>query len=377
MFNDNRKQVEVPPKSAMLAAEGGALDRTSMTIDPNVKSTEFGAQTSGRQAVKFVQRIPGAVVDFFRMGQALANAESRTWKPDQPGYSEFRLARSILESVHDLDDLPKHALSAVALLLQAGHFAARAIVLRRGLMPSGEDPLNVWQKATSEPDIQSITASLPAGLRARTDALVRTGISVENTSLGARELAGLRSTLTPVVDKMVEVLEREATLKFRIQSERFFRWFAIGVVLLGVCVWRYRFEIRSMMLPNLALHKEVKISSNWRVGMYPASKLVDGEPTELGCHTDAEDRPWAQVDLGRKVGIHRVVVTNRLGGDTVRAVPLEIELSVDGVNFTHYARQEDDFNVWIASTGRVTKARYVRVTVQKRSMLHLNEIEVY
>lgn len=333
--------------------------------------------TTTQASKGMIARVLNAAVGFFSMRDELADAEQRTWRRDEPGYNEFRLARSILETAHDVDDLPKHALSAVTLLLQAGRFAARSLVLRRKLLQNVEDDASMWQKACDASEIQPIVDSLPAALRARTDDLVRSGVSVENTSLSASELAGLRSTLTPVVDKMVEVLEREATLSFRVKSERLFRWLAVGVALLGAAVWHYRLEIRSMMLPNLALNREVKVSSNWRVGLYPASKLVDGEVTELGCHTDAEDQPWALVDLGQKVAIHRVVVTNRLGGETARAVPLEMEVSVDGINFTHYARQDDDFNVWIASTGRVTKARYVRVTVLKRAMLHLNEIEVY
>lgn len=355
MFKHNPEQTAGSTNDSLLAAGGSAVEVP---------------RGSGPHPL-------GAVLEFFWMKRAITEARRRAWKRDEPGQAEFRLARSILETVHDLDETPKHALSAVALLLQAGRFAAAALVLHRGLLTSVDEEALVWDKSTLEADIQATVATLPGGVRDRMNAVVSSGVSVQNGNLSSSELLGLRSALTSVIDKMVEVLERDATVALRAQSERLFRWLAIGLVLLGTAVWHYRLDIRSMMMPNLALHKEVRISSNWRVGLYPASRLVDGEPTEIGCHSDAEDHPWVLVDLGQRTTIHRVVVTNRLGGETSRAVPLELELSVDGENFTHYARQEDDFNVWIASTGHPTKARYVRLTVQKRTMLHLNEIEIY
>lgn len=324
----------------------------------------------------FVARIIGAVLRFLFMKDDLVAAAQRAWRPGQPGFAEFKIARSSLETVRQIEDLPARAFGAVLLLVQAARFAARAVTLRRGLLQDSDDLAAIWKKAIKEPDIASSLEELPQGLLARVDETVHRDLTIEHVDIGPSELVALRSSLTPVVGRIVELLEREATVYSRLRSERLARWLVIALIGLALICWNSRQTLRSMMLPNLALHKAVKVSSNWRPGLYPPQGLVDGETAELGCHTDYEDHPWAQVDLGRPMTIRRVVVTNRVDGDMSRAVPLIIETSVDGIAFTPYARQDSDFTVWTAKQ-RPTKVQYIRVTAPRFTMLHLNEIQVY
>ena len=59
-----------------------------------------------------------------------------------------------------------------------------------------------------------------------------------------------------------------------------------------------------------------------------------------------------------------------------RALPLYVEVSTDGKQYHRVARRERPFTVWRVSFPTVS-ARYVRLRVQRKSYLHLNEVEVY
>ncbi|MGE5786873.1 MAG: discoidin domain-containing protein [Myxococcales bacterium] len=381
MLDQDRKSIQTSSLGAL--SEGSSAPNMPLATreSPELSATSTaggGATTlSATTAKRPVWSALQAVRQYLLMTDKLAAAREQSLCKGQPGFAEFELARSLLDTARSVDDLPQRAWGAIQLLLQASNFAVRALVLRRGLVEDAPSSSALWTLGRKQPEIEGVFSALPERVRIRVDELLARGsLEVDHSALSASELIALRSTLTSVAAKLVELLEREVTLRWRIKSERAFRWTALGMVVLAVACWNYRADIRSMMLPNLALHKEARVSSNWRPGIYPPAGLVDGETTELGCHTDIENYPWAQIDLGQTRTIHRVVVTNRVDGDTMRAVPLMIELSSDGKSFAPYARQESDFKVWTAK-GRLTKARFVRVTVQKQSMLHLNEIEVY
>lgn len=388
MFDQDRKLIQ----TASLGAVSGGANAPNLTLatpeNPDLsapamntagKSGEANpsAATNTVRSGSLVLSVLRAVKQYLFMTDKLAAAQEQCLSEGQPGFVEFKLARSVLDTARCVDDLPQHAWGAIQLLLQASDFAVRALVLRRELAKDAPNASAVWALGRAQPDIESVFSALPERVRLRVEELLALGgLGIDHSKLSDNELVALRSTMTGVAARLVELIERDATLRLRLKSERVFRWTALGMVVLAACCWNYRSAIRSMMLPNLALHKEVRVSSNWRPGIYPATGLVDGETTELGCHTDIENFPWAQIDLGQPKAIHRVVVTNRVDGDTMRAVPMVIEVSNDGKSFAPYARQESDFKVWTAK-GRLTRARFVRVTVQKQSMLHLNEIEVY
>jgi hypothetical protein len=69
-------------------------------------------------------------------------------------------------------------------------------------------------------------------------------------------------------------------------------------------------------------------------------------------------------------------IQNRQDGEADRAVPLIIEVGDDGTHFRQIARRDTEFSAWKPSFPTVT-ARYVRLRVPRRSMLHLEEVAVY
>jgi hypothetical protein len=101
-----------------------------------------------------------------------------------------------------------------------------------------------------------------------------------------------------------------------------------------------------------------------------------------GFHTENEDRPWWQVDLGRLVALDRIVLYNRcdLAERNARIIVL---LSDDAKNFRQV--YQHDGTVFYGHSDHKplsvalhdVKARYVRLALPGRSYFHLDEVEIY
>jgi hypothetical protein len=100
-----------------------------------------------------------------------------------------------------------------------------------------------------------------------------------------------------------------------------------------------------------------------------------GAATAIFFHTAEESRPWLEIDLGETVSFSEVVVHNRRDCCAERASPLMIEAGADQNHLVQIARREEPFDVWNARF-QPQRARYVRLTVSRRSILHLERVEV-
>jgi hypothetical protein len=103
-----------------------------------------------------------------------------------------------------------------------------------------------------------------------------------------------------------------------------------------------------------------------------------------GFHTDAQENPWWQVDLGESMPMDRVLIYNRCDAKMEdRAVRLKVLLSLDGKTWTELYRhsgskflgQPDGKPLVVPGAG--AKARLVRVQLPEKQYLHLDEVEVY
>lgn len=108
----------------------------------------------------------------------------------------------------------------------------------------------------------------------------------------------------------------------------------------------------------------------------PAKHACVGVTTDILFHTTEEDSPWLEIDLGAPTAFHRVYVTNRSDCCAERAVPLVIEASDDREAWRPLAGRAEPFQTWKASFERQT-ARYVRLRVERRSILHLDGVSIY
>lgn len=108
-----------------------------------------------------------------------------------------------------------------------------------------------------------------------------------------------------------------------------------------------------------------------------------------GFHTDEEDSPWWEVDLGTVKPVSEVVVYNRIDrpGVAARAMRLKIAVS-DDADAWRSVYERTDVTIFGGADGnplrvglRDTHARYVRLALaaspKGKSTLHLDEVEVY
>jgi NedA-like, galactose-binding domain len=91
-------------------------------------------------------------------------------------------------------------------------------------------------------------------------------------------------------------------------------------------------------------------------------------------HTNEEDQPWVMYDLGKEVQLHSIDVENRSDCCYGRAVPLVVETGNDAKEWKEQARVERTFSTWSAKLR--TNARYVRLRVDRNSILHLGAVVI-
>jgi hypothetical protein len=92
-------------------------------------------------------------------------------------------------------------------------------------------------------------------------------------------------------------------------------------------------------------------------------------------HTQDDDKPWLEIDLGSKQRIVGAIIKNREDCCADRAVPLVLAVSNDHRTWKEVARRKDVFGTWSPTFAPVS-ARWVRVQVQRRSSLHLSRVSI-
>ncbi len=102
-----------------------------------------------------------------------------------------------------------------------------------------------------------------------------------------------------------------------------------------------------------------------------------------GFHTQNEDQPWWQIDLGRPIPLDRIVLFNRCDSCASRNNRILVLLSDDAAHWKQ-AYQHDGTTFYGHSDGKpldvplpANKARYVRLQLPGKSYFHLDEVEIY
>ncbi|TFZ60086.1 hypothetical protein E4V01_05655 [Methylorubrum sp. Q1] len=141
--------------------------------------------------------------------------------------------------------------------------------------------------------------------------------------------------------------------------------------------------------PNLALGSTPHQSSTspWSKGdIYEDAKgAISGVHTGSdGFHTNLEDNPYWQTDLGHICELTEIRVFNSLKNRAFagRAYPLKVEVSQDGaswktifINSTHAPFGGADGHPLIIRLK--SEAQYVKLSLMNRDFFHLDEIEIY
>lgn len=134
--------------------------------------------------------------------------------------------------------------------------------------------------------------------------------------------------------------------------------------------------IRHLFFPlDRALGKPWTATSAFE-GYRAKGRIANDESSPVMFHTAAESSPAFTVDLQAAIPISRVTVGNRPNCCQDRAVPLAVEISVDGHAWTRVGYRRMEFRSWTTTFSR-TRARFVRLRVDRPSILHLQTVSVY
>jgi len=114
-------------------------------------------------------------------------------------------------------------------------------------------------------------------------------------------------------------------------------------------------------------------SADWN---YPLSGKTDhfGNDDML-FHTQATDNPWVMIDLEKVEPVLGLSIENRESCCQDRAIPLIVELSVDGTTWREVARKKELFKDWKVRF-RPQPARFVRLRVPRPTVFHLRRVRV-
>jgi hypothetical protein len=139
--------------------------------------------------------------------------------------------------------------------------------------------------------------------------------------------------------------------------------------------------IRELRKPkNIALHAPVTTSSVHPHATSSAYGLTDGVTAgSYGVHTNTEEKPWVQIDLGDVYRIDTVKIYNRGDGWFDAGMPMTLLFSEDGTEFASVDTRAESFDQWapwVFEAGK-KRARYVRVNGARGTIVALNEIEVF
>ncbi|MET0412996.1 MAG: discoidin domain-containing protein [Polyangiaceae bacterium] len=245
------------------------------------------------------------------------------------------------------------------------------LVARRGASGEPEQSTLARELVSADPGLLQRCAGgvdESARLRARLehssfDALAR---------LPAREQLTLLGELAAFADVLLDERnpERERIWKRRLL------WTGAGIVLLSLLaiVWP-RLRDRWYDHQDLARGKPWTASSLKDEGncVSPAQRCDGGRGFFF--HTEREKDPWLLIDLESPETISGVLVRNRRDCCRERAVPLVIQVSTDQEHWTEVARNDGEFGEWNATFAPV-QARWVKLSVPRKSFLHLRRVRV-
>jgi NedA-like, galactose-binding domain len=200
------------------------------------------------------------------------------------------------------------------------------------------------------------------------DVLALDRLRESNARLGAQAIA---ATVTWLHD----TIEPRSVVEIR--RSRILRLVVLGLAVVGLLVWG---GVAIFSPPNIALHKRVLVSANHPASTAPEGGLTDGISSgSYGVHTAVEDNPWVRVDLGDVYELSKVKVFNRGDGWFDDCLPLALEFSENGVDFTQVDRRTTSFSQWspwvFAAQGK--RARYIQVHGNKGKYVTLAELEAY
>lgn len=194
------------------------------------------------------------------------------------------------------------------------------------------------------------------------------------SELSSEEQTRVALSLERFVARLLSVLEQP---RWQVALVELQRWIRLGGVLLFFVVFGggafFLAELREQKR-DWAREKPYRTSSSQIPGCPSPLQHCDQSPNFF-FHTDDQKDPWVEIDLGAHRSFSAVRVVNRRECCFDRASPLLIEVSTDQKVFRKVAERKGPFRAWKAQFAPIV-ARWVRVRVQGRGVLHLAAVRV-
>jgi len=265
------------------------------------------------------------------------------------------VARRVAEPV---DALPSGSYAAVQLGLCRDATYWALVALQLDDEPPARDLATLWARTPAERLARA--AGGPDGAESVRRALVD---GVPAYSLDTAEaVASLARDFTTALVADLDAPQR------RVERLSMQRWLRIGLVAAVLLVVGYAGRVLALG-PNLLEGKPFQASSAY-AACVPITNCEG-----LLFHTNQENNPWVEFDLGTPRAMKRIEVTNRADCCADRAAPLVVEISTDRTTWTEVARREQEFFVWKTSFPR-TVGRYIRLRTLRPTQFHLKEVIV-
>jgi len=199
------------------------------------------------------------------------------------------------------------------------------------------------------------------------------------TMLSAQEREAELGRARSFVEALLRTLDARNALVPRLLGQRYGRLLGLIVGLaLALVVVRY-----GALQASRSMRADLAPGASWRVSSSELAFAASGrgfQPPEGGPNvffqTLVEDSPWIEFDLGAPRALRGVSVNNRLDCCQDFALPLLVELSDDGTQWREVARRDHRFYYWTEWFPE-SQARYLRLRVARRTLLHLGPIAIH
>ena len=176
----------------------------------------------------------------------------------------------------------------------------------------------------------------------------------------------LRRAAMDAVQIAAYPVDRLAALQF----QRFMAMLALGLAIIALVAAPLLYASR-----NIAAGKPWKTSST--IGDCPSNSGHCGPvAVKILFHTNEEENPWFEYDLGSVMSFSSMSIQNRRDALEERAIPLIVEASTDHGTYTEVIRRSEPFKIWNPHFS-TQRARYVRLRVPRMTYLHLESVEVF
>jgi hypothetical protein len=333
------------------------------------------------------------------MGPRVAEARATTFGPAKPGFVWFDIARQLSDDSPEIGETGKCSLAGILLDCEQVALLVRAVLEREGLPPDADrvgegglsppepergrvwEPsqgshLNDWENALKLPAIAEAFARLTAPQRSMLTAMLGPDRDATLAKLIGEDRRSFARAVRQLVISLSEPLAFDARRLWRALFARWSRMILVTLVLAAFFGVAVSWLDKKFGKPNIALHCPVTVSSQYSSEGTDHRLLVDGDPDNLGFHTQSGGQQWVVIDLGSIRKFDKVVVYNRSDGFQDRAVPIRLEVSNDNVHFTHLRERKETFDKWTASDLHA-EGRYVRLLNTPPSFFHLSEVQIY